>query len=68
MAIVRLTISLFVWSHKGFETQDGSFEVVYSMNYARLAVDQDVDVLVPSVLITSLAVGMTLSKAFHRSH
>lgn len=46
MAIVRLTISLFVSSHKGFETQDGSFEVVYSMNYARLAVDQDVDLLV----------------------
>lgn len=68
MAIVRLTISLFVSSHKGFETQDGSIEVVHSIDYARLAVDQDVDVLVPSVLITSLAVGMTLSESVNWSH
>jgi hypothetical protein len=65
MAIVRLTISLVVSSHKGFETQDGSFEVVYSMIYARLAVDQDVDLLVPSVFITPLAVGMTLFESVY---
>lgn len=58
MGIVRLTISLFVSSHKGFEMQDESFEVVCSMDYARLAVDQDVDLLVPP-----LAVGMTLSES-----
>lgn len=40
-----------------------SCEVPYSMNYARLAIDQDVDLLVPSVLITPLAVGMTLSES-----
>lgn len=68
IVMVRSMISLSALSIKIFDTRDKGCEVLYTIKSACLVVKQDVDLLSASVLNTPLAVGMTLSKTFYRSH